>query len=172
MLKEASDGVVTLDDEDREVFERFKIWLYTGRLLEDEDSIDDLGYHELFDLYIFAEKRVIPRLQNACIDLLLTKESLSDLGPTNMGVAKVWDNTPDSSPMRKLILDWFVHRGNMSNYLQTDEDVETHSKDFLASLVRAYYTTNMDGLLEEDWDPWENRCGRYHTHHDGNPVCC
>jgi len=170
MLKEASDGVVTLDDEDREDFERFNVWLYTGDLLQNEESIVDVEYLQLFDLYIFAEKRIIPRLQNACIDLVLTKANVADLGPTNMDVARIWDNTPNSSPMRKLILDWFVLRGDMSAYFETDQDVETHSKDFLASVIRAYYTARQDGLLQEKWNSRKDPC-RYHTHHDGNTNC-
>ncbi len=167
---EACAGTVTLDDEDPETFKRFNAWLYTGNLMYDEETMQMIEYGRLFELYVFAEKRLIPGLQNACIDAVIHKFLVGKAFPQIKHTVTLWDNTPNSSPMRKLVVDQFVAKGHMVKYLAFDDEVDMHSKDFLASLVRTYYTARKDGSLKPGWDFWARRC-HYHTHEDGSTEC-
>ena len=67
---EASEGIVSLDDEDPEVFSLFMMWLYTGKLTSEGDNTP-LALGPALQLYLFAEKRIVPGLQNIVIDRLI-----------------------------------------------------------------------------------------------------
>lgn len=167
---EALAGTVTLDDEDPKIFKRFNAWLYTGNLLYDEETIEKIDYDQLFETYVFAEKRLIPNLQNACIDAVIHKDMGDEWAPRQEDVTYLWENTSHKSPMRRLLVDEFVSHVNMPDYLETEEDIEPLSKDFLAALVHVFYKAKIYKGLRENHDFWGKRC-RYHIHEDGTPKC-
>lgn len=169
MFREACAGTVTLDDEDPRTFKRFNAWLYTGKLLHDEETIENIAFGRLFELYVFAEKRLIPGLQNACIDAVIYK--FLTILPCVAHTVKLWENTSDSSPMRKLVVDEFVSYGDVSSdYLGIDGTVDVLSKDFLASLACTSLKARVDSTLTYGWDFWTCRC-QYHIHDDGSTAC-
>lgn len=170
MFVEARTGTVTLDDEEPRIFKRFNAWLYTGNLLYDEETIEKIHYSRLFEQYIFAAKRLIPGLQNACIDAVIHKFDVDTQLPLIEHTVKLWDNTSESSPMRKLVVDYFAAYGDMADYFARDDEVDKHSKDFLASLVRTLYIARRYDSLEPDVDFWTRRC-QYHTHDDSSTAC-
>ena len=53
------------------VFELFQFWLYSENFLDAGESIADIGASSLVRLYLFAEARCIPQLQDATIDALI-----------------------------------------------------------------------------------------------------
>ena len=152
-FKEASEAKVTLTDEDPDTFKRFNWWLYTGKVLFDEERVEDTNYDKLFDLYAFGEKRLIPHLQNACIDAVINRDIVTETIPYGEVVQQLWDKLPRQSPMRKLLTDLFVWNADIMEFFSKDEDIETYSKDFLASVLRGYH------LAEDNDDPdfWEER---------------
>ena len=162
---EAREGRVTLEDEDPEVFKRFNEWLYTGKVLYDDETYENISFAPLLDLYVFAERRLMPRLQNACIDALISKDKESPHLPPALPVQHVWDHTSVSSPMRRLLVDLHVRFGDMRDILASDEDIELYSKDFLAAIIVAYYDAKKDGPVKVCSDFWKER-SRYHTNED------
>ena len=162
---EAREGRVTLEDEDPEVFKRFNEWLYTGKVLYDDETYENVSFTPLLDLYVFAERRLMPRLQNACIDALISKNKESPHLPPGLAIQYVWDHTFVSSPMRRLLVDLHVRCGDMQGILASDEDIELHSKSFLAAIIVAYYDAKRDGSIRVYFNFWKER-SRYHTDED------
>ena len=166
-FKEAELGIATLDDEDPAVFGRFHVWLYTGELLDNDETIGDVDYETLVDLFIFAEKRLAARFQNACIDAIISKSYVDQRIPHPTAVVgNVWASTSRLSPLRAFLVDIYARRGNMSAVLADDEDVEGYSKSFLASVIKAYYCMKRDQSTYRWYDFWMQRC-TYHTHSVG-----
>ena len=168
-FQEASEDKTTLEDEDPSIFRRFIAWLYTGKVLKDQETTETMSYIKICDLYILAEKRLVTRLQNTCIDAVINKHRSCNILPT-LSVRRIWNNTSNKSPMRKLLVDLWVRDGDMAKFLDTDEEVNSYSKDFLASVIRAFDIAKTGDLLSEQWDFWNKRC-LYHTHEDFNGDC-
>lgn len=55
---EARTGTVTPDDENPIVFKRFNAFPYTDDLLCDQETIEKIYCGRLFELYVFAKKRL------------------------------------------------------------------------------------------------------------------
>lgn len=51
----------------------------------------------LFDLYIFAEKRGILRLQNAVADAVIITSKVVHAMPACQLIARLWENIPEKS---------------------------------------------------------------------------
>ena len=162
---EAREGRVTLEDEDPEVFKRLNEWLYTGEVLYNDETYENLSFAPLLDLYVFAERMLIPRLQMTYIDALISKDKESPNYPPRLPVQHTWDHTFVSSPMRRVLVDLHVRSGDMRGVLASDEDIELFSKSFLAAIVVAYYDAKGDGSIRVYFDFWKER-SRYHTNED------
>jgi len=170
-FKEAREGAVTLDDEDPETFKRFYAWLYTGKLLYDGETVEEVAHGELFHLYIFAEKRLAPRFQDAWMDAVISKDRNYANLPVSEDVQEVWDNVCGSSPMRKYLVDLYVRTGDLLDVLSEDKKIVL-SKELLASIIRALYPYATLRIDQTGFrvDFWELRC-QYHTHEDSSGEC-
>lgn len=104
---EAKDQVLELPKEDPAMFEHFELWVYTGNFLAKEDSEANISWASLLGLYIFGEICEIPDLQNAAIDVLIDKQSSEKTIPTSR-LPWVYDNTPEDSSLRRLLVDWMA----------------------------------------------------------------
>ncbi|MCJ1469512.1 hypothetical protein MMC07_008145 [Pseudocyphellaria aurata] len=167
-FREAVEGEVVLADEDPSLFARFNEWLYTGVFLLNNEIGQDIPFEILVDLYVFAEKRGVIRLQNAVIDCMIKKRSI----PTDIRYA--WNNTPDSSPLHKLLVDLFVRR---VKFAETMDDAKKRKrldcvldKDILIAYVMAFHRMKADGSILKGYSFWESRC-LYHVHNDRIPPC-
>ena len=105
---------IELPEDDVTVFEYFHAWLYSPigqKFIPSASEIDpyttDIDSELLFDLYIFADVRDIPLLQNYTIDAIIYKGEFTDtiFGPL---IHHVYDHTTLSSPLRKLLVDWWM----------------------------------------------------------------
>ncbi|EME84971.1 uncharacterized protein MYCFIDRAFT_83022 [Pseudocercospora fijiensis CIRAD86] len=67
---EAQDGAINLPDEEPEIFNLFRGWLYTRVLPKVEDPQSDSAWRILFKLWCFGDRRNIPLLQNEVLDRL------------------------------------------------------------------------------------------------------
>ncbi len=96
---EATESVIVLLDEKSEVFRRFNEWLYTHEVLQGVLSVNGKtdNWSILFDLYIFAEKRGIPRLQNAVVDAVIITSKVVHAMPACQLIARLWENIPEKS---------------------------------------------------------------------------
>lgn len=179
-FKEAADEVIILDEEDPDVFSRFNGWLYT-RILLTEDEAKDSDYLDiLIDVYLFAERRFIPSLQNDAIDAILRVSEATETLITAKNVKDIWRNTMSSSKIRRFAIDQQVYLGDIEdNFGELGAGGREYPCQFLAAVAQGLFALlNIDdaeaGEEENDFDTfelWDNRCARYHTHEPTDPPC-
>ena len=156
-------GAIDLIEESTDVFDCFNAWLYTRILIDNQTlyskpSDPDISNH-LCAIYIFAEKYLIPRLQNACIDALINRAHKTQIYHVS-GMVHIWENTREGSPLRRYLTD------SLARYGSHDEMVEAMAnKDILLEVMRELFECGRlrSRYLEYDHhNSWANKC-RYHT---------
>ena len=105
---EAKDQVLELPDEDVTMFKHFQLWLYTDSFLQTDEIVKDIHWGPLISLYVFAEVRGIPDLQNGAIDAMIDKVALEKKIPTPE-YGQIYERTHGNSPLRRLAVDWLAH---------------------------------------------------------------
>ncbi|KAF1950252.1 hypothetical protein CC80DRAFT_598274 [Byssothecium circinans] len=142
--KESDEKIVVLPDDDPEIFKLYLGLIFTNRVYVVKKKAEDVDYlahseHEygrLCELYILAEKLQDATSKNLLIDAILARSRQVDgdgmLRYPNSGiVAMVYDNTPESSPLRRLLVDFYADHWVTGWVL----DAET-PKDFFVDLVK------------------------------------
>ena len=170
---EARDHALLLRDESTVMFKHFELWVYTGNFLAKDESEADISWHSLLDLYIFGEKCGVPDLQNAAIDVLIDKQSSEKTIPTEY-LPRIYDNTPENSSLRRLVVDWMAclvkmipndryapdPAGAPSEWFK-EETREEYPKDFLFDLAFAQ-SQLIWGVTRRIYD-FKPRCRHYHV---------
>lgn len=108
-FKEAKEQIIELGYIDVPVFKRFQLWAYTTRIVEANETPTAVDWSVLGGLYLFAEMKDIFDLQNAATDILIDKSYDMNLVPTQL-CRRIWEETPDDSPIRRLLVDWVACR--------------------------------------------------------------
>ena len=159
-FKEAKEQVVLLPEDDVDVFELFQFWLYSGNLLDTGESIVNLSASLLVSLYLFAETRCIPQLQDMTIDALIHHIEVTNTFPTG-SIPQIYDNTTETSPLRRLLVDVAAREGERRNGSWFSEERQhLYNRTFLIDLVVALYDRNPKARVQ---DFTGLRCD-YHVH--------
>lgn len=91
---------MTLEDMSPAAFGLFVNWLYTSQLADVEGKSAPL--EDLLDLWLFADKALVPSLQNQTIDAINTlPNKVHTLGKQNF--VKIWENTSKDSKLRSYL---------------------------------------------------------------------
>ena len=167
-FKEAEEQRIDLPHEDVCVIKRFQLWLYTQKVLEEDETADQLPWSLWVRIYCFAEARGIPHLQNLVIDCIINKYTISDRLPSD-DVCRIYGNTPINSPLRRLLVDLIARCAALDVWDLKDQ---SESRDlwpefFMKDLILALYNEN----VSKSRDDFANfRCD-YHVHADGEKRC-
>jgi hypothetical protein len=157
-FKEAEEQKIEMAEEDVDTFSHFQYWLYSGNIITEDngeklDQNDDgKEWSMLVNLFIFAEARGIPGLQNAAIDRIIDKQSATETIFLE-NIHSIYENTHKTSPLRRLFVD-FTH-----NWAHTDDEnpggswfdseiYDSYDKEFLFDLTTAY-CRRVKGKIEE-----------------------
>lgn len=93
-----------MPEEDPAVFKRFQLWLYTGSVIDisahEEDRPD---WRSVISIYIFAERRGIPALQNLVIDTLIDLRYKRNEIP-GRNIDQIYSGTMANDPLRRLVV--------------------------------------------------------------------
>ena len=158
---------IMLENESINAFERFNCWIYSGLLKADWSTED------LLETYIFAEMRIIPRLQNALVNRMLTLVRNKDMEMRPTVLNHAWKNTIKLQPF---LIDAFVFGGDM-------DEAHKLSYEFLAAVARRsndLYKQGVDwcrgiynynGYFCAEEEPFSQPCERYHVHEEESPSC-
>ncbi|MCJ1299842.1 hypothetical protein MMC08_002636 [Hypocenomyce scalaris] len=116
-FKEAEEQVVVLPEEDVRVFELFQFWLYSENFLDAGESIADIGASSLMEVAEEVPIAEIPR---------------------------IYDNTLETSPLRRLIVDVSARTGLLrdSSWYGGDNNIR-YNKTFPLDLALALYDENL-----------------------------
>ena len=183
-FSEAADQVVTSDDEDPDTLRTFNAWLYTDVLVEDAGP-DMIQWSFLFKIYVFAEKRIRPLLQNAAIDEIIRAHEKDFIPPEE--IRHAWARTAETSPLRKLLVDSRLNENDKGFAVQFESNIDQYDIQFVAAVaIRANELitleihrtdnkpdskTRISKWLYVIQNPWELRCQRYHTHGPLDVLC-
>ncbi|KAL8754542.1 MAG: hypothetical protein Q9199_004273 [Rusavskia elegans] len=164
--KEKQDGIIVLKDEDPEVFRRFMHWLYYETVLDINEKIETISPRDLADCYFIADRRDVPAMQNHLIDLIMQK-ALTLASVLSNIQRLVWENTPENSALRKLLVDLMAFGGDIAQIFKDENEKDAYDKCFVVDvLIRTHTTPKLTG-----WnDFYERRCS-YHVHNAKLPAC-
>ncbi|KAK4896986.1 hypothetical protein LTR27_005233 [Elasticomyces elasticus] len=164
---EANNGVVKLTTEDPATFDLFLLWAHTRRFLHDSDLEPTLmvSYFELAALWVFGDAHeTLPVFQ--------------DERPDAETIDFIWDNTPPSATLRRLLIDF------VSMLLDTPQDQRDRSARWIESGVEQeasteWYSegsTNIKDFMEtrppsstnmRQWKAYGSPPCRWHIHAQG-----
>ncbi|MCJ1389250.1 hypothetical protein MMC18_002106 [Xylographa bjoerkii] len=176
-FQEARENTVYLRDDDVRTFQRFHFWLYTGGILDSDESLETLSPRPLIDLYIWADLRGIPKLQDLISDMLQTSILATlqpDAKPLDLAfVHLVYHNTMKSSLLRKL---WTFYYSNLEHnkfkdMITEDEAADDLPREFLhdilLSLKRRVKEPTAGKIIARGY--FLSGC-RLHVHGEGAPC--
>lgn len=178
-FKEAREGIVTLEDEDPETFSRFHAWLYTGSCMKDDDTTP-LTIAPALQLWLFAEKRLVPDLQNAIVDQLIKScvktyaadsPLVSELSPEeNEACIAAWENSAEDSCLRTFITDLFLCHLDLETIFR-DERAERYPLSLIVALAIRAQKAGVERKRDFFGDLRYEHCERYHVHEDDRDWC-
>ena len=150
---------ITLADEDPVIFRRFNEWVYTAKLCTATETPKEIPWNTIFNIYTFAERRGIPKLQNACINVIIRKAKNDAPFPSQEMLNPLWKTTGKVSPLRLLLLELFAAKCDLKAALARNGG---YHHRFLHDLVIILYEMK-EGDLEEEPDFWKRRHKYYVT---------
>ncbi|KAK5696700.1 hypothetical protein LTR97_008004 [Elasticomyces elasticus] len=127
---EANNGIVKITTEDPATFELFLLWAHTRRFLHDSDLQPTLmvSYFELAALWVFGDAHeILPVFQDEVIDLFVLKLQGTPERPDTETIEFIWNNTPPSATLRRLLIDF------VSMLLETSQDQRDRSARWIES---------------------------------------
>ena len=167
-FQEAQTQTIDLPEDDAEVFCYFQYWAYTGAIEHAPRHRLETPWRTVARLYVFAEARCIPGLQNGAMDVLICKHQAAARAPVHE-YGYIYDNTAERSPVRRFLAEWAAHRGELNKGWFEDRSI--YPVDFTIDLALALYEKiNGDRFFSLSSSSfWEDRA-RYHVEVAGASV--
>ena len=159
---EAETGVVELLDEEISTFEVFHTWLYSKKLVVEEDGQEQkAGVPLIVRLYIFGDRRGVRKLRNDCINALVVNMNCNILTYVVEELEHIYENTSPGSSLRRLVEDSSAC-AHLESILLPRESRPFLPNDFLISVLIARGRTR--GLSPSMKPPWAVDLCQYHEH--------
>ena len=165
-FKESKDQILELPDDDPTAFSHFQLWLYTGTILQSHESAKDISWDVLISLYLFGDVRGIPGLQNEAIDVLIDKsDAMNQI--VFYQLPRIYKNTLDGSPLRKLVVDLFTYKKVIltDDFWFHEERKPCYSQQFLIDLAKSLYEDRARYKTKDT--EFKAVRSNYHIHNDG-----
>ena len=144
----AEDQVVTPDDEDAETFRKFDAGLYTDVFAGNRDP-EAIAWDSLFNMYVFAEKGIVPLLQNAAMDTIILSDANRSI-PANQ-TRRGWTGAAGTSPRRTLVVDSWLNGSGHCLEDRCESHIDQDDISFVAAVaVRAVEFIGLKCYAEPD----------------------
>lgn len=147
--------MITLADEELEIFKAFKNWLYARKL-------SSLSVGVLSRLWCLGDRREIPLLQNECINQLLLSMQSDRSVPTGL-VPYIYKNTTAGSPLRRVIVEVTAGLFNTTTVLEPKGPTSSWSEEPMRDLAIALIVRP----TVESWSALVGRSCDWHIHEEG-----
>ena len=163
---EAENQKIELAEDDPKVFERIQLWLYQDTLVEPEEH--PLYFNILIDLYLFANARGMPQLQNAALDAFIDRNKVMNALPDG-SIHRIYENTTQASCLRKLYVDITIRNKAITreSWDYAEDKENRFPKQYLLDLI---IRLNDDRNDRKPTDFRKIRCD-YHIHGKDEPRC-
>lgn len=163
-------GTLELPDDDPKAFELLVKWLYQGKIEDVSDMPTDKKWDYAYacqKLYVLCNKLNLPQLKNFAIDQFRKGCFEAGLVPGPEEMKPIYDQTPPSSPFRKLV-SRIAARQIMDPESQNDAGTYKMcfegNADFAIDVINAI-RHGAGGTLFED--PTAGSSCTYHEHDNG-----
>ena len=153
---EATAGVVELPEDEVKVFEAFVIWLYTKTFNDNGEA----GNLSICKLWVFADRRQIPKLVNDMIEDSRKKSLRVWISPNNE-LRYLYENTTNGAELRRFVVYFITRYGNPS--MLAHESSKNWPRDAFRDLLAHVWQV---GTGKKDEMAVEPLCG-FHRHEDG-----
>ncbi len=147
-FKEASEKSVSLPEESESTFAIFVAWLYSQKLISQEDGRDSpCSIEELIKLHIFGDKLGMDKLKDDVMSHFI--ESLTGLKASETAfklvshIVLIYNNTPDGSSLRKLLADVMVYDNKIPDFITSNPHAASWTPEFLRDLLVASLNVRM-----------------------------
>ena len=176
---------IRLPEDSPETFNAYLKCIYQGQLPENMneqcapaacDDDNEKALQGMVQMYHLSDKLGDLKTANIVIDALRKYCLQAKIVPPSTIVRLVYTSTPNNSPLRRLMCDYYVHLGH--EFLLKDDSHDKLPKDFLLEVVKEYWRlldaaslkTRLCDLLGVDIESEEREC-HYHQHDDSCPPC-
>ncbi|WPB05358.1 uncharacterized protein RHO25_010010 [Cercospora beticola] len=170
---EAQDGIFWLPDEEIDAWERFVLFLYTGKIdltdppLAIADSPNP-SVDVLCRLWVLGDRRQVPLLMNKCIDAIHSEVVHTWCPPVHM-LPYAYANTAPGSALRRFVLLLTARAGELA----FDPSIaHFFDEESLRDILRLIW--NIEDI--RIWRPLEvfilKTCAEYHSHGAGERENC
>ena len=169
-----ADKPIQLPDQDPEIFSHYLSCVYGGELRSENEEKSQLMH--LAQLYILADALGDLKSANMAIDEFIRysdeKEGLPGIQTTTL----VMEATLDNSPLRQLIVDYYVHEASAKWFNGDVHGIEPPKELFQAvakEYVRLKYQAGREDKVTDVFDKRKTdspRC-QYHQHDVLCPQC-
>lgn len=162
-----------LPNDDPAIFDIFKTWLYSKTLVKDRDGDEvPCSVSELVRLYVLADLRGVPRLNNAAIHGLIDLQNRRQAVPVTE-IPYVYENTPPSSPLRTLFVDFVCWSSTLDAQNAFQEKwLPYYTAAFLVDLVIAVGQLHCTISARHSFSaPYSVDACSYHEHAVGDEYC-
>jgi hypothetical protein len=162
--KEGQEGRVPLPNDDPAAFALYVQWVYRDRIFSSQDMGDTGGNREEIDLlieaFVLGEKLQDQNFKDAVIDSLVDTPDGQDTRwyPRSAAVDRAYKGTPESSPLRKLLVDMHFFHG-CADWLNGATNV-----DFLRDLAKDFLQDREGFVTRTDRTRAQLAGCSYHSH--------
>jgi hypothetical protein len=141
---EEIENIVKLPDTPVEVFAFAQNFLYTGRVFPSEDELP--SYEMLVGVWKLGNDLGIEGLCGATLEAMSECRRLTDRIPAAPLLVQVWNDTPEGSSIRKLLLSWAAEYMRFSE--SRAEFARSLPQEVLSELVVAMSDLNTAPLVQ------------------------
>ncbi|KAF7188782.1 hypothetical protein HII31_09705 [Pseudocercospora fuligena] len=151
---EAEENMITLPDEETEVFKLFQGWLYTRELPKESQN-------PLIKLWCFGDRRAVPLLQNEAIDAIREVNYNLKTQPDHM-LRFVFDHTTSDAPLRSFLITSIAARCTGSAFVERTENWPVEA---LHHLIKHFFDERPKRTPRDEFNK-RNMC-EWHVHEEG-----
>ncbi|KAG4443028.1 hypothetical protein IFR05_001482 [Cadophora sp. M221] len=144
---EGTTQTCKLEDINEETFALFMQWIYTQKIELHVDSDGKLNAGILPPLWVLAEKLIMPRLQNATINLIDSVNLRSALIDTD-SLAYIYENTTTGSPLRKMFVQAICGRMAPDHFYTSSNHFPVAALIDVAHELRSFARENFGSLIQ------------------------
>ena len=163
---EANSDSVTLDENNPHIFGFVFRWLFTGKLACADGNEEPLSQLELCLIWIFADQKIMPQLQNDSIDELYSAISKEKVISNHEELLHaVYAGSTEGSAIRRMIVEGLVRVGDFSALTYVTRD--SWPDELLVDLVKRLSSAmSRNGeMVENVVTKWgAMRCCNFHDH--------
>lgn len=132
---ESQEKIVRLPEADAVAFQAYVHWVYSGIVQHDFEENTSLQeqYQRHVRLYVLADMLQDLGLRNKEMDAFIDACAAAALLPGYELIKYTFDNTPESSLLRDMIVDRFIARYNRKSFAK---EVDSFPRDFVNLIAK------------------------------------